>query len=214
MTCVKRPQKIALGEMRAMGIRCLLVYCSGYKCSHNVEINVDRWSDDVRLSDLEPLFTVPSLRPEGSRSQSRFQLGQQTRTKPAGRELDLLLLASDATAMLVHMLLMFGLGLVSPVLAIVFAFAFYAHHRKKRPENPIPVLAYVLLLLVCGSGAYFLGLIYGTNWACSPPAENLCGLTAFLIVAPLSSAFAMLLVGVLILLLPAGRAPENANPPA
>jgi hypothetical protein len=44
---LKRPQKITLGEMRAMGIRG----------SHNVEISADQWPDDVRLSDLEPLFT-------------------------------------------------------------------------------------------------------------------------------------------------------------
>ena len=51
-----RSQKITLGEMRAMGIRGLLVYCSDYKCSRNVEINADQWPDEVRLSDLEPLF--------------------------------------------------------------------------------------------------------------------------------------------------------------
>ena len=106
------------------------------------------------------------------------------------------------------MLLLFGLGLLSPVLAIVFAFAFYAQHCKKPPEGPIPVLAYVLLLLVCGSGAYFLGLIYGTDWACSPPADNLCGLTVFFVVAPLASAFAMLLVGAFTLLLPTDRATQ------
>jgi hypothetical protein len=36
------PQKITLGEMRAMGIRGLLVYCSDFKCSHNVEISADQ----------------------------------------------------------------------------------------------------------------------------------------------------------------------------
>jgi len=34
----------------------LLVYCSDYHCSHWTTISADRWSDDVRLSDLEPLF--------------------------------------------------------------------------------------------------------------------------------------------------------------
>jgi hypothetical protein len=29
---VNRPQKITLGEMRAMGVRGLLVYCSDYHC--------------------------------------------------------------------------------------------------------------------------------------------------------------------------------------
>jgi hypothetical protein len=116
--------------------------------------------------------------------------------------------------MVAHMLVLFGLCLVSPALAIVIAFMFYGQHCKIRPDRHLPVIAYVLLLLTCGSGGFFFGLIYGTDWACSPPAGNLCGLTAFFIVAPLASAFAMLLVGVLILLLPAGRAPENINPPA
>jgi hypothetical protein len=52
---MKREQKITLGEMRATGLRRLLVYCGDYKCAHHVEISAERWSDDVRLSDLEPL---------------------------------------------------------------------------------------------------------------------------------------------------------------
>jgi hypothetical protein len=51
-----RQQKIKLGEMRATGLRRLLVYCGDYQCAHHVEISADRWQDDVRLSDLEPLF--------------------------------------------------------------------------------------------------------------------------------------------------------------
>jgi hypothetical protein len=53
---VNRPQKITLGEMRDMGVRGLLVYCSDYQCSHSVAISGDRWPDHVRLSELEPLF--------------------------------------------------------------------------------------------------------------------------------------------------------------
>jgi len=53
---VNRPQKITFGEMRGMGVRGVLVYCSDYHCSHSVAISADRWPDDVRLSDLEPLF--------------------------------------------------------------------------------------------------------------------------------------------------------------
>ena len=34
---MKRPQKITFGEMRATGIRGLLVYCRDYKCSHMIE---------------------------------------------------------------------------------------------------------------------------------------------------------------------------------
>ena len=106
------------------------------------------------------------------------------------------------------MLLVFGLCLVSPVLALVFAFVFYGQHCKKRPERQIPVLAFVLIVLICGSTGFFLGLIYGTDWACSPPAGNLCGLTAFLIIAPLASALAIFLVGALLLLLPPDGVPE------
>src|SRR3954451_21410364 len=40
---VNRPQKITLGEMRAMGVRGLLVYCSDFRCSHSIAINADRW---------------------------------------------------------------------------------------------------------------------------------------------------------------------------
>jgi hypothetical protein len=40
---VKRPGKITLGEMREMGVRGLLVYCSDYRCSHSIEISADRW---------------------------------------------------------------------------------------------------------------------------------------------------------------------------
>jgi hypothetical protein len=51
---VTRPEKIALGEMRDMGVHGLLTYCSDYNCSHHVAISGDQWPDDVRLSDLEP----------------------------------------------------------------------------------------------------------------------------------------------------------------
>jgi hypothetical protein len=69
---VKRPQKITLGEMRAMGIRGVLVYCSDYKYSHNIEINADRWPDHVRLSDLEPLFTCQACGIKGAEVRADF----------------------------------------------------------------------------------------------------------------------------------------------
>jgi hypothetical protein len=46
-------QKITFGEMHAAGVRGLLIYCSGYKCSHGTAISGVRWPDDVRLSDVE-----------------------------------------------------------------------------------------------------------------------------------------------------------------
>jgi hypothetical protein len=54
-----------------MGIRGLLVYCSDYKCSHNVKISADQWPDHVRLSDLEPLH-LSGLRPQGAEVRADF----------------------------------------------------------------------------------------------------------------------------------------------
>jgi len=54
---MERQQKITLGEMRESGPRRLLVYCGDYKCAHSIVISAERWSDQVRLSDLEPRFT-------------------------------------------------------------------------------------------------------------------------------------------------------------
>ena len=44
---------------RESGTRGLLVFCQDYKCGHNIKIppeEVDKWPDDMRLSDLEPRF--------------------------------------------------------------------------------------------------------------------------------------------------------------
>jgi len=56
-----RPQKITFGDMRESGVRGVLIYCSDYRCSHWIAINGDRWPDDLRLSDLEPRFTLGHL---------------------------------------------------------------------------------------------------------------------------------------------------------
>jgi hypothetical protein len=48
------PQKITFGELRASGVRRVLVYCRDHKCSHHVEVSADRWPDQIRLSDIEP----------------------------------------------------------------------------------------------------------------------------------------------------------------
>ena len=37
------PEKITFGEMRASGVRDVLIYCRDHRCSHHVEINADRW---------------------------------------------------------------------------------------------------------------------------------------------------------------------------
>jgi hypothetical protein len=52
-----RQQKITVDEMRESG--GLLVYYADNKCSHLATLapaGVDKWTDSVRLSDLEPRF--------------------------------------------------------------------------------------------------------------------------------------------------------------
>jgi hypothetical protein len=61
-----RQQKITLGEMRASGVRGVLVCCADYKCSHSTAISGDRWPDDVRLSDTEPSFTCRACGQKGA----------------------------------------------------------------------------------------------------------------------------------------------------
>ena len=58
-------QKITFAELRAAGVRGLLIYCSDYRCSHWTAISSDRWTDDVRLSDIEPRFTCKVCRHRG-----------------------------------------------------------------------------------------------------------------------------------------------------
>ena len=49
-----------------MGVRGVLIYCADYRCSHSVAINAEQWDDDVRLSDIEPLFTCTDCGKRGA----------------------------------------------------------------------------------------------------------------------------------------------------
>jgi len=75
MPALTRQQKITFAEMRAAGVRGLLIYCSDYKCAHSVEISADRWGDEIRLSNIEPLFVCRGLRLERRRRPPQFRLG-------------------------------------------------------------------------------------------------------------------------------------------
>ena len=66
MTALTRPMKITFAELRASGIRDLLVYCADYKCSHSIQMSADRWPDHVRLSDIEPLFVCAACGKRGA----------------------------------------------------------------------------------------------------------------------------------------------------
>jgi hypothetical protein len=100
--------------------------------------------------------------------------------------------------------LLWGLGLVSPVVASVCAALFYARHCRAypNPERRISLIAYVLVSLVCAIVAFFIGLQYGVAWACSSPgAGNLCGLNAIFFAGPVAAALAIFFVGASTMLL-------------
>jgi hypothetical protein len=59
-------QKITFAEMRAAGVRGLLIYCSDYRCSHSTAISGDRWPDQARLSDLEARFVCQACGTQGA----------------------------------------------------------------------------------------------------------------------------------------------------
>jgi hypothetical protein len=67
-----RPQKITFAEMRASGVRGLLVFCADFHCSHRIAINGDRWADDVRLSDIEATFICTSCGNRGAEVRPDF----------------------------------------------------------------------------------------------------------------------------------------------
>nr|WP_074123189.1 hypothetical protein [Bradyrhizobium sp. AS23.2] len=73
-----RPVKITLGQMRAMGVRGVLVYCANYRCGHSVALSADQWSDEVRLSDLESRFTCQACSRRGADVRPHFDWNTPT----------------------------------------------------------------------------------------------------------------------------------------
>ena len=72
--------------MREMGVRGVLIYCADYHCSHSVALNADRWPDEMRLSDVEPLFTCSACGGRGADVRPDFNWGkpvEPAREKPA-----------------------------------------------------------------------------------------------------------------------------------
>lgn len=70
---VQRQQKITLVDMREYGPRRLIAYCGDYKCAHSVVVDAGRWSDKVRLSDLEPLFVCKACGHRGADTRPLFE---------------------------------------------------------------------------------------------------------------------------------------------
>jgi hypothetical protein len=105
--------------------------------------------------------------------------------------------------------LLWVLAFLSPVVAIFLAVRFYALHCLCRPKpgRRFPLVAYVLVLLVCAIIAYLGGLFFGISAACSAPESgNLCGLFGFFVTGPLAASLAIFLVGWLVMLFPADEA--------
>lgn len=55
---VNRQHKITFAEMRAAGVRRVLIYCADHRCGHCniVADDADRWPDELRISDIEDKF--------------------------------------------------------------------------------------------------------------------------------------------------------------
>jgi hypothetical protein len=101
------------------------------------------------------------------------------------------------------MILIWYLAFWSPAVALVGAIFLYRQHCKARPRHRIPALVYAAIILVCAGVAYLAGMILANEFLCSSPSSgNLCGLIGIFIWGPLVSAFAILSIGSLILLLP------------
>jgi hypothetical protein len=100
-------------------------------------------------------------------------------------------------------LILWYLAPLSPTFALVGAIFLYGQHCKARPRHRIPALVYAAIILVCAVVAYLAGMILGNEFLCSSPSSgNLCGLIGIFIWGPLVSAFAILSIASLILLLP------------
>ncbi|MBR0741114.1 hypothetical protein JQ581_29700 [Bradyrhizobium liaoningense] len=68
-----RPLKITFGELREIGLRGVLVYCH---CGRHIALSADHWSDDVRLSDIEPRFVCGGCGNQGGEVRPNFESGK------------------------------------------------------------------------------------------------------------------------------------------
>lgn len=69
-------QKVTFGEMRSSGVRGVLVICSDFKCGHWQRLSAEdcaRWTDDVRLSDIEPQFVCKACGQRGADVRPDFE---------------------------------------------------------------------------------------------------------------------------------------------
>jgi hypothetical protein len=69
---MKSPQPTTIGDLRASGLRGLLICCGDDCCEYSISIDADRWSDGTRLSDLEDKFTCPVCGARGANVRADF----------------------------------------------------------------------------------------------------------------------------------------------
>ena len=74
-----QPLAVAPSDRSAPGVRWILIYCSDYKCGHRTTMTADRWPDDLRLSDLEPLFTCQVCGERGADVRPNFSWEEEAR---------------------------------------------------------------------------------------------------------------------------------------
>ena len=72
-----RQEKITFAQMRAAGVRGLLIYCCDYRCSRSVAISGDAWPDDMRLSDIERRFVCKGCGKRGADIRPDFNWNSQ-----------------------------------------------------------------------------------------------------------------------------------------
>ena len=102
-----------------------------------------------------------------------------------------------------------GLGLVSPIAAIMAACVLFARHRERvEPERRVPVIGFILAICICGAIGGYFGLTFGIGLAC-PEMGNLCGLWAFFVTAPIFFALGILLVGIVVSLIRPAATPDT-----
>ena len=74
-----RRTKIIFGEMRAVGVRGILVLCD-YRYSYSIALMADKWPDQLRLSDIELRFACSTCGKRGDDVATEFRL-----ERPLGR---------------------------------------------------------------------------------------------------------------------------------
>jgi hypothetical protein len=62
---LQMPERISFAEMRAAGMRGIVVCCSNDRCGLWIRLNSDRWADGVRPSDIEPGIVCTACRHRG-----------------------------------------------------------------------------------------------------------------------------------------------------